>query len=613
MPEHSPATESIRALVLRPDAPGLAALAQAGCTALPWHEPASPPAYGAVLVNALAEALHQQQASLLVLPAPLTGDGAACTLWLAGLEAARRLPGTACQWPEAAPDGASGPVRLDADELADRLLLPPAPEQLAMQSARFEQAPPGAPLVSVIVRSMDRPSLAATLHSLALQTWRGIEVLVVQAGGAGHGPLPRACGDLPLRVLATDPPRELPRAVAANLGLAGAHGEFVLFLDDDDLVLPAHLERLLAALQNHPEAPAAHGDAELGTVIDGRWQPSHTFSAGFDRQRLLFENYLPMHSVLFRRRAVTQGLCFDEDFDLFEDWDFWLQLSLQGDFLHVPGVSARYVVSGSGQSGVFSESAAADSARQRLFEKWRLQGGARQHQQLLLRLQAVFRDAAMSREQLELLGRREADLQAIVRAREGELQGALDTLARERADAAAQAAAQRAILQAREQELRSALQTLARERGDAAAHAAGLQAALDARAAELDAALAHGANLQAMLAAREHDIAELQQHVAGLDAVIAARQAELAEAAAQIQGLQHVVAARDQEVANALAEIAAQRELRQAQAREAGRLADRVVVQDSRIALLAEELERQRARGPLQAFWHALSTRLLRR
>ena len=62
----------------------------------------------------------------------------------------------------------------------------------------------------------------------------------------------------------------------------------------------------------------------------------------FDATRLWLANYLPIHAVLFARDLVAAGARFDEDLEVYEDWDFWRQLAERQTFLHVGGVSATY-------------------------------------------------------------------------------------------------------------------------------------------------------------------------------------------------------------------------------------------------------------------------------
>ena len=103
---------------------------------------------------------------------------------------------------------------------------------------------PEAPLASIVVRSMGRPCLANAIASVVHQTHRPLELVVVDATGGSHPPLP----DLPTltRARLVSVGRRLNRPAAANVGLEHAEGEWIGFLDDDDLFEPTHVARLLA-------------------------------------------------------------------------------------------------------------------------------------------------------------------------------------------------------------------------------------------------------------------------------------------------------------------------------------------------------------------------------
>lgn len=348
-----------------------------------------------------------------------------------------------------------------------------------------ESPPPDttAPLISVIVRSMDRPSLQHALDSVARQGLPGVEVLVVDARGQGHAPLPARQGLPALRLVSAG--RPLPRARAANVGLDAAAGRHVIFLDDDDVYLPGHLSRLQAALLAQPAAVAAYADVAYGRDDNGSWHTEHVFAAEFDPLRLRFENFLPLHAVLVdRSRPEVRACRFDESLDLFEDWDWWLQLVQHGPFVHVPGISARYVASGPGSSGVFTDSEASARARTQLLDKWLARDDAPGRLRLLQALQTHYRSAQQAADQLALARRTEQDLRDIIATRERDLSAAIDQQAalqqvldardREIADYARQLADLRHVLAAREREV-----------ADGLAHAQGLQHILDARDDEI--------------------------------------------------------------------------------------------------------------------------------
>lgn len=201
------------------------------------------------------------------------------------------------------------------------------------------------PLISVLIRSMNRPSLLQAVASLAQQTYANIEVLIINASGAAHPLPPYPEQRMAVRVIdpgakAQGHPRSLGRSAAANLGLESAQGTLALFLDDDDLLEVTHIDRLVNALQSDRQAVAAYAGVRVEGP-EGQWL--RDYDLPWDVMRLRGINYLPIHAVLFCMSAVDQAQAhFNEDLPVLEDWDFWCQLSQAGRFVHVPGISAIY-------------------------------------------------------------------------------------------------------------------------------------------------------------------------------------------------------------------------------------------------------------------------------
>lgn len=239
-----------------------------------------------------------------------------------------------------------------------------------------------APLVSVLVRSIDRAMLREALDSIALQTYPRIEVVVV-AARPGHGPLPERCGAFDLRLVPTEAP--LHRSAAANRALDHARGDYLLFLDDDDWLMPGHVERLAGVLQHQPHARVAYTGVSLA---NDKGEPlGQAMDLPFDGVRQLAGNLTPIHAVMFERSLCKAGARFDEKLDHYEDWDFWLQLARSTTFVHLPGVSAFYRIHES--SGVHADSGAGSAAAAKIFDKWQASWSASQRGRLMERAWAA--------------------------------------------------------------------------------------------------------------------------------------------------------------------------------------------------------------------------------
>lgn len=251
---------------------------------------------------------------------------------------------------------------LNASELhhAHRLgTLPTLGRPMGPQDAhRIEQ-----PLVSILIRSVDRDYLAQALDSVALQTYPNIEVIVV-AARPGHGPLPPQCGGATIELVQTAQP--LGRSQAANKALGLARGSYLMMLDDDDWLMPDHVAKLALVLQKQPNALAAYTGVSL--VNEAGQAMGQVFDLPFDAVRLSAGNLTPIHAVLFKAEVRGLGCRFDESLHHYEDWDFWLQLSRFAPMAHVPGVSAAYRIHDS--SGVHADPGPTGGATQRLYQKW---------------------------------------------------------------------------------------------------------------------------------------------------------------------------------------------------------------------------------------------------
>ncbi len=225
-------------------------------------------------------------------------------------------------------------------------------------------------LVSVIIRSMDRPTLSEALDSVALQTHANIEIVVVNAKGPTHRKLDEWCGRFPLRIVESDQP--LNRSSAANIGMKAAKGEYLIFLDDDDMFYPEHIADLVAALQNEKNFRCAYAGIRVEHYdVDGKSTTSTEFNKPFDQRRLWGRNFIPIHAMLFERSLITNDCSFDENLEIFEDWDFWVQIAQHAAILHVDKVSAVYRNFGHSGMGLDLDKKFLREARGKFFNKWK--------------------------------------------------------------------------------------------------------------------------------------------------------------------------------------------------------------------------------------------------
>jgi LmbE family N-acetylglucosaminyl deacetylase/glycosyltransferase involved in cell wall biosynthesis len=212
------------------------------------------------------------------------------------------------------------------------------------------------PRISVVVRTRDRPELLAeALASLAAGTYRGAEVVLVNDGGKP----PVLPAGYPLTVVRVDLAQSLGRAAAAQAGVAAATGDYVAFLDDDDLAAPEHLATL-AGLVAAAGVRVAYTDAAVAVyeLEPGGWvcrERRLPYSRDFDPDVLRVDNYIPFNTLLIERRLFAEAGAFDSTLPFFEDWDFLIRLSAITPFHHRAQVTCEYRHFRGGGHHIFGE------------------------------------------------------------------------------------------------------------------------------------------------------------------------------------------------------------------------------------------------------------------
>lgn len=202
-------------------------------------------------------------------------------------------------------------------------------------------------LVSIICRTLGRPELQQALQSIASQNYPNIEIVLVDA--AGDNSLDStAAGDRPLELITTG--AALSRSQAANAGLAAANGKYIQFLDDDDWIDSSHVSQLVSALESSGEIGAAYSSTQKTNAAGDSL--GYVFREAFDPILLMRDNYIPIHAVLFESALLENGCRFDGAFDIYEDWDFWLQLSQHTMFQHIDSITAFYREGGDSDTAV---------------------------------------------------------------------------------------------------------------------------------------------------------------------------------------------------------------------------------------------------------------------
>lgn len=185
------------------------------------------------------------------------------------------------------------------------------------------------PAVSVVVPVYNRALvLPCALKSVLAQTMQDFEVVVVDDGSVDDLALVVASlSDSRIRLIRHS--ENMGTAAARNTGVQTACGEYIAFLDSDDLWEPAKLERQLAALNDAGDGVIA---ITTGFVMarekNGMRVLRQPRDADGPERFLSGCDVSPGSTLMVRRRLFDQVGQFDTGFTRLEDWD-WLLKALQ--------------------------------------------------------------------------------------------------------------------------------------------------------------------------------------------------------------------------------------------------------------------------------------------
>jgi glycosyltransferase involved in cell wall biosynthesis len=191
-----------------------------------------------------------------------------------------------------------------------------------------------APLVSVIVPAYNaEPFLAETLASAQWQTYREFEVIVVDDGSTDR------TSEIALGFAEKDARFILLRQkhagepVTRNAALKQARGEWIAFLDADDVWLPGKLAAQLDLLKQEPNANVLFSDYYFwdGQSNSGRrYSEPDKFPDGDVGRRLIFFDLFAPSTLIIKRETLDVVGLFDVELPVAADWDMLLRIGERG-------------------------------------------------------------------------------------------------------------------------------------------------------------------------------------------------------------------------------------------------------------------------------------------
>lgn len=207
------------------------------------------------------------------------------------------------------------------------------------QRMNMNRALPANPVISIIIPCYNHGNyLEEALESIFSQQYEAVEIVVVDDGSTDNT---KAVAEQYKRVKYIYQDNK-GLSAARNTGIKNCSGDFLVFLDADDWLLPGALKTNLAFFKSHPDVAFVSGGfksvyTDSGKSIDTTYEVTSAHYINFLRN-----NFIGMHAAVMYQRWVFDEFYFDETLLVCEDYDLYLKISKKYPVYHHTHIIAAY-------------------------------------------------------------------------------------------------------------------------------------------------------------------------------------------------------------------------------------------------------------------------------
>ncbi len=189
--------------------------------------------------------------------------------------------------------------------------------------------------------------LREAIDSVYAQSYRDWEIIFWDNASTDNSAVIAKSYDEKLRYFYAE--KTVPLGHARNLAIEKAHGEYIAFLDCDDVWMPEKLEKQIGFLESHDDVAMVYSDI---LSIDGNgklienYLKNQKFHRGHIFEKLLIYNFIAILTVVLRKKILDEVGMFDASYMIDEDYELFLRISESHkiDFLDAP--LAKYRIHG---------------------------------------------------------------------------------------------------------------------------------------------------------------------------------------------------------------------------------------------------------------------------
>lgn len=177
------------------------------------------------------------------------------------------------------------------------------------------------PKISIIIPCYNNQNtIIETIQSVINQDYKNIEIVVVNDGSIDDSQkvINEFISDKDNAIL-INKINEGP-SIARNTGVDNASGEFIVFLDGDDIIAKTFLSSCYKIFENDKNINIVYTDAEFFGAKSGKW-----ILPDFELRSFLIQNCIPITAML-KRSVFNEVGQFDTNLKYTEDWELWIRI-----------------------------------------------------------------------------------------------------------------------------------------------------------------------------------------------------------------------------------------------------------------------------------------------
>jgi len=186
------------------------------------------------------------------------------------------------------------------------------------------------PLISIITPTYNRAtSLPRALESIFDQTFKNWEIIIIDDGSTDTTQeILKKFQEQNKNVICIKHDKNKGVTAARNTGLHEAKGDYIAFLDSDDVWLPQKLEKQLEVFNRSPDIGLVYTGALFINEKGGEQRIKNATVEGYIyEQEIAFNPIGSPSRVMVKREVFEKVGMFDENFSVLEDWEMWIRIT----------------------------------------------------------------------------------------------------------------------------------------------------------------------------------------------------------------------------------------------------------------------------------------------